>query len=249
MTDTVSFGAHDPLPLTGERTAPGIPEENYWFQRHVVAYEWALEHVAGRRVLDAGCGEDYGTDLLATVATEAVGVDYEEPVLRRAAALYPRARFETANLIALPFTDDSFEAVVSMQTIEHLHSPQEFLAECRRVLAPDGVLIITTPNRLTFSPDGLRNPFHTFEFAPDELRAAIAQHFSQAEMFGTFHAAGLRAFEATLQTSLPERLIEQQASEWSERLRAKVTSISPQDFTIKARKLDECLDLVALARP
>lgn len=250
MSDApISFDAHEPLPLTGERTAPGIPEENYWFQRHVIAYRWALPFSEGKSVLDAGCGEGYGTDLVAAVAAEAIGVDYEEPVIRRAQERYPRARFQTANLVSLPFEDERFDVVVSMQVIEHLHSPQEFLTECRRVLRPDGVLLISTPNRLTFSPDGMRNPFHTFEFAPEELRATIARAFGRVELLGTFHAARIRAFEATIRQGLPERLIAQPAPEWPDRLRAKVGSITPDDFVIRDRKLDDCLDLIALARP
>jgi len=249
MSDSISFDANEPLPLTGERTAPGIPEENYWFQRHLIAYQWAMQLVAGKRVLDAGCGEGYGIDTLASVASEAVGIDYEEPVIRRARLLYPRVRFEAGNLVDLPYPDASFDVVVSMQTIEHLHSVGEFLTECRRVLTADGVLIVTTPNRLTFSPDGLRNPFHTFEFAPEDLRGAIARSFSSVEMLGTFHSARLRAYEATLRRSLPERLIEQPAMDWPDRLRAKVESITVEDFVIRDRKLDDCLDLVAVARP
>src|ERR1041384_8694052 len=92
MAGSLSFDADAPLPLTGERTAPGIPDENYWFQRHVIAYRYALEAVRGKRVLDAGCGEGYGTDMLAAVAAQTVGVDLEEPVVRRAGALYPPPR-------------------------------------------------------------------------------------------------------------------------------------------------------------
>src|SRR6266496_4309954 len=86
----LSFDADEPLPLTGERTAPGIIEENYWFQRHVMAYEYAAGLIKNKRVLDAGCGEGYGTDLLAAAASETVGVDLEEPVIRRASVRYPR---------------------------------------------------------------------------------------------------------------------------------------------------------------
>jgi SAM-dependent methyltransferase len=248
MTDAISFDASEPLPLTGERTAPGIPEENYWFQRHVIAYQWALPHAEGKRVLDAGCGEGYGADLLAKTASAVVAVDYEEPVIHRAQALYPRVSFQQANLVALPFDAASFDVVVSLQVIEHLHSPQEFLTECRRVLRPHGTLILSTPNRLTFSPEGLRNPFHTFEFAPDELRATIARAFGSVELFGTFHGGRLRAFEATIRQGLPERLIAQPAPDWPDRLRAKVGSITPEDFVIRDRKLDESLDLIAIAR-
>ncbi len=244
----LSFDANEPLPLTGERTAPGIPEENYWFQRHVVAYDFVAKHVRGARVLDAGCGEGYGTDRLTTVASSVTGVDLEEPVIRRAASLYPRARFDAANLISLPYGDGAFDAVVSLQVIEHLHTPQEFLAECARVLSPDGVLIISTPNRLTFSPDGTRNPFHTFEFAPDELRATIAQQFASIELAGTFHAARIRLLEILMRKTFPERLISQPVPEWPAWLRRAVEAVRPSDFTIRSGGLERSLDLIAIAR-
>jgi len=248
----LSFNANEPLPLTGERTAPGIPEENYWFQRHVVAYDFVARSLAGARVLDAGCGEGYGTDRLTAVAAEVTGVDLEEPVIRRVASRYPRARFDAANLVSLPYADGTFDAVVSLQVIEHLHSPQEFLAECARVLAPSGVLIISTPNRLTFSPDGMRNPFHTFEFAPDELRATIAQQFPSIELAGTFHGARVRLLEMILRRSFPERLIAQPAPEWPGWLRAAVGAVRASDFAIRAenrsQRLERSLDLVAIAR-
>jgi len=244
----LSFDADEPLPLTGERTAPGIPEENYWFQRHVVAYDFVSRYVRGARVLDAGCGEGYGTDRLAAVAATVTGVDLEESVIRRAASRYPRARFDAANLVSLPYDNGAFDAVVSLQVIEHLHSPQEFLAECARVLAPGGVLVISTPNRLTFSPDGMRNPFHTFEFAPAELRATISQQFSSIELAGTFHGTRLRLLEIALRKPFPERLIEQPVPEWPSWLRAAVERVRASDFAVRGQRLERSLDLIATAR-
>jgi len=238
----------EPIPLTGERTAPGIPEENYWFQRHVIAYIDAAERVRGMRVLDAGCGEGYGTDLLAATAREATGADLDPDVIDHAAARYPRARFDAANLVALPYADASFEAVVSLQVIEHLHTPQEFLAECARVLAPGGLLIVSTPNRLTFSPHGIRNPFHTFEFAAPELQSSVARHFQTVEMLGTFHGIRINALELMLRRSFPERLISQPAPEWPRWLRAGVARVRPSDFVLRGDRLAEALDLIAIAR-
>src|SRR5215204_1725653 len=64
-----------PLGLTGERTLPDVPDENYWYRRHLVVYEWIAERVRGLRVAELACGEGYGADLLATSAAEVVGVD------------------------------------------------------------------------------------------------------------------------------------------------------------------------------
>src|SRR5436305_4791224 len=89
-----------PLPLTGERTVPGVPEENYWFRRHEVAYRFALPLVAGKRVLEVGCGEGYGTDLLATAAREVVGVDYDPLTVAHAGGTYRRPWFMRGNLAA-----------------------------------------------------------------------------------------------------------------------------------------------------
>lgn len=244
----LSFGADEPLPLTGERTAPGVREENYWFQRHVFAYRWAAELVAGHRTMDAGCGEGYGAEILAGRASSVLGVDLEPAIVGRATERYPSARFETANLVSMHYDDDSFGAIVSLQVIEHLHTPHEFLAECKRVLEPGGVLIVSTPNRLTFSPDGLRNPFHAFEFAPDELRAAIARPFGQIELHGVFHGLGLRALEFFLRNPLPERLIGQPAYEWPGWLAERVARVRAEDFRIRARRIEESLDLIAVAR-
>src|SRR5690348_6634438 len=86
------------LPLTGERTVPGIPEENYWFRRHEAAYEWLLPHVVGLRVLEVGCGEGYGTALLAGSAAAVIGLDYDALTAAHAASTYPQAFFVRGNL-------------------------------------------------------------------------------------------------------------------------------------------------------
>jgi len=240
--------ARDPLLLTGERTLPGIPEENYWFQRHVVAYQMAAAMVAGREVLDAGVGEGYGAAMLASTAASVVGVDIEADVIDHAATAYPSVRFQTADLVSLPFPDGSFDAVVSFQVIEHLQRPREFVSECARVLRPGGRLILSTPNRLTFSPTGVRNPFHTVEFAAAELRAVLTASFVVERMAGTFHGRKIRLLEGVLRGSVPERLIRQPVPEWPAWLRRFVAAVRPSDFRIADRQVDRSLDLIAIAR-
>jgi 2-polyprenyl-3-methyl-5-hydroxy-6-metoxy-1,4-benzoquinol methylase len=92
LDDHASPATIGSLPLTGERTVPGIPEENYWFRRHEVAYRFALPLVAGKRVLEVGCGEGYGTSLLASSASHVVGLDYDRPRCRAVPRGTVRAR-------------------------------------------------------------------------------------------------------------------------------------------------------------
>ena len=237
----------DALQLTGERTLPGIPEENYWYQRHVAAYDYAATLVRGE-VLDAGVGEGYGAAILARAATTVVGVDLEPEVIEHAAANYPDVHFKRADLLELPFHDETFDAVVSLQVIEHLQRPREFVSEIARVLKPGGRLILSTPNRLTFSPDGIRNPFHTVEFAPPELRAVLEEALIVERLAGTFHGPRIALGEKLARRSFPERLISTPVPEWPARLRRAVARVTAKDFRIRDARVERSLDLVAVAR-
>lgn len=236
----------DPV-LTGERTLPGIPEENYWFMRHVAAYRFASALCAGREVLDAGCGEGYGSEILADVASEVVGVDLDAELLNRARGRYVRARFEPADLLALPFPDSSFDVVVTLQVVEHLSSPGGFIAECGRVLRPGGVLVVATPNRLTFSPTGVRNPFHTTEFSAEELRSLLERHARVERVHGVFHGPRIRRLERLHRGSVPEMLIARPAPAWPRWLLRAVTRTTEHDFEIREREIHRALDLIAVA--
>lgn len=86
--DTASSG-DAVLMLTGERTIPGLDIENYWFRRHQVVYQRLAEHCVGREVLEAGCGEGYGADLIAGVARRVIAVDYDESAVAHVRARYP----------------------------------------------------------------------------------------------------------------------------------------------------------------
>ena len=159
------------LPLTGERTIPGLDVENYWFRRHEVVYQRLAQRCAGREVLEAGCGEGYGADLIAGVARRVIAVDYDEATVAHVRARYPRVEVIHGNLAELPLADGSVDVVVNFQVIEHLWDQPQFVSECARVLRPSGLLMVSTPNRITFSPgrDTPINPFHTRELNADEL--------------------------------------------------------------------------------
>jgi SAM-dependent methyltransferase len=241
------------LPLTGERTVPGIPAENYWFRRHEAAYVFALPFLRGR-VLEVGCGEGYGTALLATRVEAIVGLDYDEYTVAHAAASYPRARFVRANLAALPVRSESVDVVATLQVIEHVWNHPEFLRECRRVLRPGGLLFATTPNRLTFTPgsDVPVNPFHTKEFTAAELAELLARcGFAVEAEFGLHAGARLTGFDRAHDGSFVAAQLGAPPEAWSAELRADVGSVEVADFPVigaAARPLDEALDLLVLAR-
>lgn len=237
------------LPLTGERTVPGIAEENYWFRRHEAAYLHLIGHCADAVVLEAGCGEGYGAQLIRTVARRVIALDYDELTSQHVARAYPRLNVLRGNLAALPVRDGGVDVVANLQVIEHLWDQEGFLAECRRVLRPGGTLIVTTPNRLTFSPgqDTPLNPFHTRELAPSELDEMLREAgFRVDELTGLRH--GQR-----LDTLLNGRIIDAQVevalsgAPWPAELKEAVESVTVDDFDITSEDMDTCLDLVAVA--
>jgi len=143
------------LELTGERTLPDVPEENYWYRRHLAVYEWIGARVAGRRVLDMACGEGYGSEVLSRSASSVVGVDANPDAYEHARLRYVRQnlRFERA-MVETYGSPGEFDAVVFLQTIEHVQDPVAVLSHFRALLAPGGVAYVSTPNLLTLAPPG-----------------------------------------------------------------------------------------------
>jgi SAM-dependent methyltransferase len=183
-----------PLPLTGERTLPDIPEENYWFRRHLVVYRWIAEQVAGRRVIDMACGEGYGADLLATRAAAVVGVDANPEAHEHARLRYRRENLRFARDLVDRFNEPC-DDVVFLQTIEHVTEPGAVLDHFHSLLAPGGVAYVSTPNVLTLAPPGAErsgNPWHVHEYRAQEFRTLCAAHFPRVELYGLFHARRLR---------------------------------------------------------
>lgn len=242
------------LPLTGERTVPRVAAENYWFRRHEAAYEFALPLVERRVVLEVGCGEGYGTARLAGAAARVVGIDYDAMTTAHAAATYPAARFARANLAALPVPDASVDVVATLQVIEHVWDHGEFVRECLRALRPGGLLFVTTPNRLTFSPglDAPVNPFHTKEFTAAELVELLVRcGFEIAAVHGLHASARLAGLDSQFGGSFVGAQLAAPPEEWPDGLRRAVASVVVADFPVLAadpHHVDEALDLVVLAR-
>jgi ubiquinone/menaquinone biosynthesis C-methylase UbiE len=167
--------------FTGERFLPACTGEIAYEHWH--RYAFARRFAAGKRVLDAACGEGYGSALLGAVATSVVGVDIDASAIAHASERYgegDRVRFVTGSCSALPLPDASVDAVVSFETIEHLDAADQpkMLAEFARVLKSDGLLVISSPNKRLYSDArGYVNEFHRHELYRDGLAALLAESF------------------------------------------------------------------------
>jgi 2-polyprenyl-3-methyl-5-hydroxy-6-metoxy-1,4-benzoquinol methylase len=172
-----------------ERIEPGDPEQRILYMRHLVAYRYIYQKIrTGNRVVDIGCGEGYGPYLLSTRAAEVIGYDVNEKVMISAREKYCRfannLSFKTYDGLTIPEKDGTCDQVTCFQVIEHIANQERFLEEIKRILKPQGTVAISTPNRLTFSPDGKLHPFHVREFTAEEFRSTLEKYFSVTELFG-----------------------------------------------------------------
>ena len=255
VPDVPQAPVDDVLTLTGERTIPGLDVENYWFRRHEVVYQQLAPRCAGREVLEAGCGEGYGADLISRIARRVIALDYDETTVAHVRARYPRVEVMHGNLAELPLADASVDVVVNFQVIEHLWDQTQFVRECARVLRPSGLLMVSTPNRITFSPgrDTPINPFHTRELNADELtRLLVDAGFTSVSMSGVFHGPRLAEMDARHDGSIIDAQIARAVADapWPAELLADVAAVTSADFDVLDagdRDIDDSLDLVAIA--
>jgi len=241
-----------PLELTGERTLPDVPAENYWFRRHLAVYEWIAARVAGMRVIDMACGEGYGADVLARAAASVVGVDANPEAHEHARLRYRRVNLRFERDLVETFSEQA-DAVVFLQTIEHLKDPGAVLEHFRSLVGERGTAYVSTPNVLTLAPKGAPrsdNPWHVHEYRADEFAALCRSSFATVEMHGLFHARKLRAHELALRAgwdAIHPRLC--LTRPFYDRF---TPAISASDFALRASgeaDLDKALDFVAVCSP
>jgi 2-polyprenyl-3-methyl-5-hydroxy-6-metoxy-1,4-benzoquinol methylase len=247
------------LALTGERTLPDVPEENYWFRRHLVVYLWIARRVEGLRVLDMACGEGYGSDALARAAASVVGVDANPDAYEHARLRYSRPNLRFVLGLVETFAEES-DAVVFLQTIEHLRNPGAALERFRELVggrrpgrADRGTVFVSTPNLLTLAPNGASrsdNPWHVHEYRAEEFERLCRAHFAIVELYGLFHARKLRAHELALRLgwdAVHSRLgLTRRFYDWF------TPAIAASDFALRRAAeadLDRALDFLAICRP
>jgi 2-polyprenyl-3-methyl-5-hydroxy-6-metoxy-1,4-benzoquinol methylase len=237
-----------PLALTGERTLPDVPAENYWFRRHLAVYEWIAERCAGLDVVDMACGEGYGTAVLARRAARVTGVDANPEAHDHARLKYTRPGVRFARDLVESY-DEPCDAVVFLQTVEHVEQPRAVLDHFRSLLRPGGAVYVSTPNLLTLAPPGAArsdNPWHLREYRAEEFRTLCRASFERVELLGVFHARKLRAHELALKLGW-DRLHHALGitKPFYDRF---VPAIAARDFTLRAGPLDRALDFVAVLR-
>lgn len=251
------------LVATGERTAPGLPDEEYWFSRHEIAYRWIAQRMSerlapGSVVVDAGAGEGYGAAMLPG---RVIALEYDGIACAHLHDFYPQVAVTQANLDALPLRTDSVDAITCLQVVEHLWDLRGFLRECRRALRPGGELIVTTPQRLTFSPGLERgekpvNPFHVEEFDGEQLHDLLTDAgFIDVDMRGVHHGARLSAWEATHGSIVESQVTAALTGSWQPGVQDMVGSITTDDFIVDAEpfsgasaRIAAAQDLLAIAQ-
>ncbi len=172
-----------PLEWTGERI---IPEEGSWmFQRHLKAYQFSMDFCQNKVILDAGCGEGYGSGLLAEVATKVIGVDVSQEAIRHAREKYSRENLHycVMDVVNMNFADNTFDVIVSFQVIEHLNNPLKFLKQIKRMLKKGGWAIISTPNKSLHKGKSI-GKYHVKEYQYYEFMDLLNSYLGKAEYWG-----------------------------------------------------------------
>jgi ubiquinone/menaquinone biosynthesis C-methylase UbiE len=191
-----------------ERLVPGTLAWELYQVEHKQRYEFALDHCLGKFVLDVACGTAYGSTILAqSGAAHVVGVDISVEGIASNGKRPERLALASGDACRLPFDDETFEVVVSFETIEHLVNPELLLIEISRVLKPGGICICSSPNRDFLPSSGVKevNPFHPSEMSYAEFNQLFGKYFDISDRFSQTHSEGylrhleiLRAINARL---------------------------------------------------
>ncbi len=239
---------------------------------HSKAYEKATEFTRDKKVLDLGCNTGYGSHLIKNSCREIVGVDVSEKAIKIAKELYGNEsiEFRVIDGKRLPFAENSFDVVVSFQVIEHIVEHESYLMEIKRVLAPEGKVIFTTPNRLIRLYPGMKpwNEFHVREYAPLELKELLDGFFRNTEIWGLYAREPLYSTELSRVQKIRDRAKLKQDRDvnpilkgvilFSKNLKASIDKrltaeeegfqdkYSTEDLFYKSENLSDALDLMAI---
>ncbi|PIQ88141.1 MAG: hypothetical protein COV73_00425 [Candidatus Omnitrophica bacterium CG11_big_fil_rev_8_21_14_0_20_43_6] len=239
----ITFGNLD---NTGERILLE-KETPLMIARHFCAYKFAKDYVAGKEVLDIGCGEGYGSYCLSGYAKKVTGLDYDKDVIAYAKEKYPKSNldFLVMDVSNLELLKHEFDIICSFQNIEHIRDDKGLLLNINKILKQGGSFICSTCNRLDASPgrDTPSNKFHVREYLVDEFKSLLNTVFAEVEIFGLKRGAKLNFYrwlkKAGLCNILPRRI--NPVVKFYE-------NANTQDFILDEKSLDRALDFIAVCR-
>jgi ubiquinone/menaquinone biosynthesis C-methylase UbiE len=258
---------------TGERVIPGevhSEEEYLMYLRHVIAYEFALTKLSSEdNLLEVGCGEGYGTKMISSNVKKIVGLDVDSDLI-----VYATEKYSSENCIyqyydgkKIPFDNNTFDAAISFQVIEHIEDDRNYVSEVNRVLKPSGIFILTTPNRLTRLKDGQKpyNKFHIREYSPQQLEHLLTIGFNKVMVLGIQARKEIREREfrriakiqrkisldpLNIRALIPEEvknMIGQMLSKKDDKAKeVDFHKYSTEDYFIVKENIEDCLDLLCI---
>jgi GT2 family glycosyltransferase/SAM-dependent methyltransferase/glycosyltransferase involved in cell wall biosynthesis len=214
-------GAPRLIDWTGERFVPWAPDVQVAYE-HYHRYLWAAQLVPDQRVLDLASGEGFGSSILAATAKSVTGIDIDEDSVAHARLNYATANLDFRVGSALDLSGleaGSFDVVVAFEMVEHVADHQRLLAEIDRVLAPSGLLVLSTPDRRLYTDGhGQANPYHVHELDEPEFRTLLGERFDHVVLWGQRVTTGSRI--AALDDSAPNRahavFLERSGEGWRE---------------------------------
>jgi 2-polyprenyl-3-methyl-5-hydroxy-6-metoxy-1,4-benzoquinol methylase len=175
-------------------------EEYVLYLIHLKAYETAADLAKNHKVLDLGCNTGYGAKVLREHTANVVAVDVSARAIGEAQQRFGHfdIDFRIVDGIELPFDDGSFDLITSFQVVEHIADTDVYLSEIKRVLAPHGRAIFTTPNAALRLDDDMQpwNPFHVREFKPTGLSHLLGRYFPSVQVQGLFATDDLYTVES-----------------------------------------------------
>lgn len=255
---------------TAERSSPVDITINPIFRQHLSAYEYAAQFVKEKKVLELGCGEGYGTVLLAQSASKICALDYSKTAIEKAKKNYQvnNLEFICRDVNRLNFEPDSFEVIVAFQFIEHLKKPEPIFLSISNLLKSPGIFLSSTPNK---KASLVQQPYHFKEYDKDELQQTLKNYFANVAIYGLQFSQRVAAFrEKRRQASqsllrldfmklhrLLPRFIRQKAfdlaaAKLSEKIylenRDLVESITTADYWVSDKDIDSAIDLISVCQ-